>query len=77
MARKEDLQSFEPREYARLIELEEVNDYGLPAGRYLLTQDSKQVDVRAKLTLGHEAKTETVWRDEEQGVSLVKVTSHQ
>lgn len=75
MVRKEELQSFEPQDYARLVELEEVNDYGVPAGRYLLTQNPEQVDIRAKLTLGSGAETEIVWRDEEQGVSLVKVIS--
>lgn len=72
---KENLQPFEPGEYARLIELDEKNDWGVPAGRYLLTASPTVVDTRAKQTLGLQTRAETVAYNEGTGLFLVKIDS--
>lgn len=56
----EDQQSFVPGEYAKLVELEEKNEWGVPAGRYLLTPSPEVVEVRAKQTLGLQTTGEIV-----------------
>ena len=74
---KEILQPLSPKEYARLIELEGENNYGLPAGRYLLTNRPREVDIRAKLILGPATQTEIVGRDKRAGLFIVTVISAQ
>lgn len=73
---QENLQPFEQGEYARLMELEEDNNWGVPAGRYLLTPSPEAVDVRAKQTLGLQTTTEVVAYNKDTGLSLVKMDSH-